>query len=276
MSVVTRFAPSPTGFLHAGHVFAAHQGWQRARAAGGRFLLRLEDIDTARCRPEYAAAICADLEWLGLHWDGDVRVQSEHFTDYQAALDRLAARLLLYPCFCSRAEIARAMAAPHGADAVYPGTCRHLPPAARAAKIAAGAAYALRLDVAKALSGAPELRFFEEGTGWVVAEPARLGDVILARRDVPASYHLCVVHDDALQGVTHVTRGEDLAEAAHIQVLLQHLLGLATPAYAHHRLLTGASGKRLAKRDRAVTVKSMREAGLSPAEVLAAVLEGEA
>jgi len=262
--------------LHAGHVFSALQGWRRARAAGGRFLLRLEDIDATRCRPDYAAAILQDLAWLGLDWDGDVRVQSDHFADYQAALDRLAARGLLYPCFCSRAEIARAMSAPHGAAAVYPGTCRHLAPAARTAKIAAGAAYALRLDVARALADAPALRFFEEGTGWIVADPARLGDVILARRDIPASYHLCVVHDDALQAVTHVTRGADLAEATHIQVLLQHLLGLATPVYAHHILLTGADGKRLAKRDRAVTVKSMREAGRGPAAVLAAVLEGEA
>jgi glutamyl-Q tRNA(Asp) synthetase len=261
--------------LHAGHVFSALQGWRRARAAGGRFLLRLEDIDAARCRPEYAAAIFDDLAWLGLDWDGDARVQSAHFAVYQAALDRLAARGLLYPCFCSRAEIARAMAAPHGAEAVYPGTCRHLDSRARADKLASGAAYSLRLDVAKALADAPELRFLEEGVGSIVAEPARLGDVILARRDIPASYHLCVVHDDALQGVTHVTRGADLAEATHIQVLLQHLLGLPTPVYAHHRLLTGADGKRLAKRDRAVTVRSMREAGLGPAEVLA-VAEGGA
>ena len=256
MSIVTRFAPSPTGFLHLGHGLPALTAWRRARDAGGLFRLRLEDIDAGRCRPDYAAAILEDLRWLGLDWDGEVRVQSAHLPDYQAALDRLAALGLLYPCFCTRADIQRALGAPHGADAVYPGTCRHLPADQAAARVAAGQAYALRLNVAAALPAAP-LRFFEENAGWVTAAPARLGDVVLARKDSPASYHLCVVHDDALQGVTHVTRGADLAEATHIQVLLQHLLDLPTPVYAHHRLLLDETGRRLAKRDGAARLRAL-------------------
>jgi glutamyl-Q tRNA(Asp) synthetase len=265
---VTRFAPSPTGHLHLGHAFSASLAHSRARATGGRFLLRLEDIDATRCRPEFAAGILSDLEWLGLRWDGQVRVQSAHLPDYAAALERLDARGLLYPCFCSRAEIARAQAAPHGAAPVYPGTCRALPPAERRARIEAGAPYALRLDVGLALQGIGDLGFFEEPSGWVTAAPQLLGDVVLARRDVPTSYHLCVTHDDALQGVTHVIRGEDLRDSTHVHVLLQRLLGLPTPIYAHHRLLTDALGKRLAKRDFAATLRSMREAGETAVSVL--------
>ncbi len=251
-----------------GHAFSAFCGWSRARAAGGRFLVRLEDIDATRCKPAFADGILEDLAWLGLHWDGDVRVQSAHLADYRAALDGLAGRGLLYPCFCTRAEIARAQAAPHGAEAVYPGTCRDLSEAERAARMAGGAAYALRLDVARAMEGVTGLRFFEEARGWIEAEPGRFGDVVLARKDTPTSYHLCVVHDDAAQGVTHVTRGEDLFEATHVQVLLQRLLGLPTPVYAHHRLLMDASGKRLAKRDKAATLRAMREAGISATDIL--------
>jgi glutamyl-Q tRNA(Asp) synthetase len=276
MSIVTRFAPSPTGFLHLGHAYAASVAWSKARQAGGAFLLRLEDIDSTRCKPEFAAAICEDLRWLGLGWDGEVRVQSEHLPDYAAALDKLDGQGLIYPCFCSRAEITRAQAAPHGAEAVYPGTCRDLSFTTRAARMAAGEKYARRLDVRKAVQAAGALRFFEETAGWIEAAPERLGDVVLGRSDVAASYHLCVVWDDAAQGVTHVTRGNDLAGATPIHVLLQRLLGLATPVYAHHRLILDEQGKRFAKRDHAVTLRAMREAGVNPEEILARLRGGPA
>jgi glutamyl-Q tRNA(Asp) synthetase len=272
MRITTRFAPSPTGYLHLGHAFSAWNSWVRADV----FRLRLEDIDTMRCRPEYAAAIMEDLRWLGLEWDGEVRAQSAHLEEYQAALEVLRALGLLYPCFCTRAEIARAQAAPHGAEAVYPGTCRHLSAAARAERIDAGAAYALRLDMAAAVHQAGARRFFEEGKGWVEANPLPFGDVVLARKDTPTSYHLCVVHDDALQGITHVIRGEDLFEATHVHVLLQALLGLVTPVYAHHRLLRDAQGRRLAKRDFAATLRAMRAAGVQPSAILREFEEGSA
>ncbi len=251
-----------------GHAFSAFCGWSRARAAGGRFLVRLEDIDATRCKPAFAAGILEDLAWLGFDWDDDVRVQSAHLPDYRAALDGLAGRGLLYPCFCTRTEILSAQAAPHGAAAVYPGTCRTLAPAESGARIAAGAPYALRLNMTRALDGVTGLRFFEEARGWIEAEPMRFGDIVLARREIPTSYHLCVVHDDAAQGVTHVTRGADLFEATHVQVVLQRLLGLPTPVYAHHRLLTDAAGRRLAKRDKAATLRAMREAGISATDIL--------
>lgn len=267
MSIVTRFAPSPTGYLHLGHAFSALTAWRRARAAGGRFLLRLEDIDPTRCRPEYAAAILEDLAFLGLDWDGPVRVQSEHLADYAAVLDSLRARGLLYPCFCSRADIQRRViaAAPHGPDGgpVYPGTCRALSEAERAAR--ADQPHALRLDMARALIEG--LTFEEEAEGTIAADPARFGDVVLARKDTPTSYHLCVTHDDALQGVTLVTRGEDLKPATHLHRLLQALMGWPTPVYAHHRLLTDGSGRRLAKRDRATTLRALRAAGVSADEL---------
>jgi glutamyl-Q tRNA(Asp) synthetase len=273
--IVTRFAPSPTGLLHLGHAHSALAGWRRARAAGGRFLLRLEDIDPGRCRPDFAAAIEEDLGWLGLDWDGPVRVQSAHLSDYRATLDRLAGRGLLYPCFCTRADIAREIAAsasaPHGPDGpLYPGTCRRLPEEERQARIAAGVPHALRLDMARALAAVPgELSFHEDGEGRRRCDPARFGDAVLARKDIPASYHLCVTHDDAQQGVTLVTRGEDLKPATDLHRLLQALLGWPEPAYAHHRLLTDAEGKRLAKRDRAATLRDLRAAGVSPAEARA-------
>ncbi len=271
MSITSRFAPSPTGFLHLGHAYSAWAAWARA----DRFWLRLEDIDTTRCRPEFSAAILEDLAWLGLDWQPEVRVQSRHFVDYGAALERLAQRGLLYPCFCSRAEIVRAQAAPHGADPAYPGTCRHLSADERSAKIATGAPYALRLDMGQALRHAgPARQFFEEGHGWTKAAPEAFGDVILARRDTPTSYHLCVVHDDALQGVTHVIRGEDLRAVTHIHVLLQALLDLPTPSYAHHRLLTNSAGKRLAKRDQAATLRALRAAGMDPRHILRQFEEG--
>ncbi len=274
MSVVTRFAPSPTGYLHLGHAYAALFAWHRAREAGGRFLLRLEDIDPARCRPEYAAAIQQDLAWLGLDWDGPVRVQSQHLAEYRTVLDGLSARGLVYPCFCTRADIQREVAqsasAPHAPDGspLYPGTCRALPEPQRAARIAAGERHALRLDMARALTAVSGPLCFEEtGEGMVTCRPEQFGDVVLARKDAPASYHLCVTHDDAVQGVTLVTRAEDLKPATHLHRLLQALLGWPTPRYRHHGLLTDAAGRRLAKRDRAATLRDLRAAGHSPADV---------
>ena len=276
--VVTRFAPSPTGYLHLGHVRSALLGWRAAREAGGRFLLRLEDIDRARCRDAYATAILEDLAWLGLDWDGPVRRQSEHLDDYAGALARLEALGLLYPCFCTRrdiaAEIARAGGAPQGMSGrPYPGICRRLDPGERAERRRHARDYALRLDVGAALARTGPLDWIEEGPGGetrVVAEPAVLGDVVLARKEIATSYHLAVSVDDALQGVSLVTRGADLFAATHIHRLLQALLRLPTPRYRHHPLVTDATGRRLAKRDGAPAVRAMRNAGMSPAEVLAA------
>ncbi len=273
--IVTRFAPSPTGYLHLGHVHSALHGWTRAHQSGGRFLLRIEDIDPTRCRPEYTQAILEDLRWLGLDWDGEVRVQSEHFPDYRAVLDTLSARGLLYPCFCTRADIAREIAAsahaPHGPDGpLYPGTCRALSETQRAERIASGVPYALRLDMAAALRTVPgPICCVEEGQGELRCDPAQFGDVVLARKDTPASYHLCVTHDDALQGVTLVTRGEDLRPAMHLHRLLQELMGWPAPVYAHHALLVGADGKRLAKRDGAVCIRDLRAAGAKVEELRA-------
>ena len=282
MSIVTRFAPSPTGPLHLGHVHAAAVAYRRARQAGGRFLLRLEDIDPARCRQDHARAIEADLLWLGLEWDGAVRVQSAHLADYAAVLRQLAEDGLAYPCFCSRADIIRALAAPHGLSPgpdrgqdgpdgapAYPGTCRRLPAGEAMARIAAGLPHAWRLDMAAALRRTGALSYEEEGVGVVDCHPARFGDVVLGRKDAPASYHLCCTHDDAVQGVTLVTRGEDLRAATDVQRVLQRLMGWPAPRYAHHRLLTDAAGRRLAKRDRAFSVAALREAGHHPAAVLA-------
>ncbi|NBQ75302.1 MAG: tRNA glutamyl-Q(34) synthetase GluQRS [Acetobacteraceae bacterium] len=272
---ITRFAPSPTGFLHLGHARAALFAWRRARATAGRFLLRIEDIDTTRCRPEYEAAIFEDLRWLGLDWDGAVRRQSAHFAEYRAVLDGLAARGLVYPCFCTRADIARevaaAGAAPQGPDGpLYPGICRDLPQAEAARRIAGGAAYALRLHMQRACGAVPvPLMAHEEAEGWHECRPEVFGDVVLGRKDVPASYHLCVTHDDALQGVTLVTRGEDLKPATALHRLIQALMGWPAPRYAHHALMRDAAGKRLAKRDGAESLRTLRERGFSPAQVLA-------
>ena len=277
--VVTRFAPSPTGYLHLGHVRSALEGWRAARQAGGRFLLRLEDIDHTRCRAEYAAAIVEDLAWLGLDWDGPIRRQSEHFADYRAALVRLEDEGLLYPCFCTRraiqAEIDRAGAAPQGEmGAPYPGTCRGLGAAGRAEKRRLAPGYALRLDVAAAIARCGPLAWREDGRR-VEAQPALHGDIVLARKEMPTSYHLAVTVDDALQGVSLVTRGADLFAATHIHRLLQALLGLPTPQYRHHPLLTDAAGRRLAKRDRALAIRAMRQAGITPAEIIAAADKGQ-
>ena len=267
---VTRFAPSPTGHLHLGHAHSALVGWHRARAESGRFLLRIEDIDPARCRPEFEAAILEDLGWLGLDWDGAVRRQSDHLADYQAALDRLRDMGLTYPCFCSRKDIAAAVAAPHGPEGpVYPGTCRALPAEVARARQERGDPYALRLDVAKTQAMTGPLIFVDEREGRVEARPDTLGDVVLARRDAPASYHLCVTVDDHLQGVTLVTRGVDLFHATHIHRLLQAILDLNVPTYLHHLLLTNAAGERLSKRDGAVALRVLRQAGRSAAEVRA-------
>lgn len=269
---VTRFAPSPTGLLHLGHAHSAAVGFLAARRVGGRFLLRIEDIDAGRCRPDFTTAILTDLAWLGLSWEEPVRRQSEHGDDYRAALGRLEALGLLYPCFCTRkdiaAEIDGAGAAPHGPDGrAYPGTCRRLSPAERAARMAAGQPYALRLDMTAALRCSGPLWWHDATAGRVAADPAPFGDVVLARKDTPTSYHLAVTVDDALQGVTLVTRGADLFAATHVHRLLQALLDLPVPAYAHHRLLTDAAGKRFAKRDHSLTLAALRAAGHSPAEV---------
>jgi glutamyl-Q tRNA(Asp) synthetase len=270
--VITRFAPSPTGYLHLGHAFSAFNAWKRARSAGGQFLLRLEDIDPGRCRPHFATAILDDLTWLGLVWDGPVRTQSEHLADYQAALDALRERHLIYPCFCTRADIAREISAsasaPHAPDGapLYPGTCRRLSPAERTTKIAVGKPFALRLDMAAVLQ--PDLSYQEEGGGRIACHPEQFGDVVLARKDAPASYHLCVTHDDALQGVTLVTRGEDLQPATSLHRLLQTLMEWEAPAYAHHHLLTNPAGRRLAKRDKAMTLRSLRAEGVSARAII--------
>jgi glutamyl-Q tRNA(Asp) synthetase len=222
-------------------------------------------------------AIQEDLAWLGLDWDGPVRVQSEHLVDYQAALDELSERGLLYPCFCTRAEILQeisgSIAAQHAPDGspTYPGTCRWLSRSEGADRIAAGQQFALRLDMAAALRLVGPLTYHEEREGQVQCHPERFGDIVLARKDAPASYHLCVTHDDALQGVTLVTRGEDLRPATDVHRVMQALMGWAEPAYAHHPLVTDESGRRLAKRDRAATMREMRAAGAAPADILARV-----
>jgi glutamyl-Q tRNA(Asp) synthetase len=278
MKTITRFAPSPTGPLHLGHAHSALFGWTAARDRGGVFLLRIEDIDPGRCRPEFERQLMEDLFWLGLTWPDPVRRQSEHFDDYRAALHRLEALGVTYPCFCTRKEIeeeiARAGHAPHGPDgALYPGTCRHLPAAERSARQAAGEAFAIRLDVARASAIASAiagpLSWQDHGAGWIDATPEILGDVVLARKDVPTSYHLSVTVDDFLQGVTLVTRGRDLFHATHLHRLLQALLGYPAPDYHHHGLLTNDRGERLAKRDKAVSLRSLRESAKTPAEVRA-------
>ncbi|QQP91422.1 tRNA glutamyl-Q(34) synthetase GluQRS [Skermanella sp. TT6] len=274
MSIVTRFAPSPTGHLHLGHAHSALFGWHAAVDHGGRFLLRIEDIDPARCRPEFERDLIEDLEWLGLDWPRPVRRQSEHLDDYRAALERLDSLGVTYPCFCTRREIeeeiARAGHAPHGPDGpLYPGTCRALTAGERADRIARRLPFAVRIDVARASDSAGPLTWHDRAAGMVPATPRVLGDAVLARKDVPTSYHLSVTVDDHLQGVTLVTRGKDLFCATHLHRLLQALLGYPTPEYHHHGLLTNERGERLAKRDRAVSLRALRAAGRTPAEVRA-------
>lgn len=276
----TRFAPSPTGALHLGHAYAAVLGHAAARETGGRFLVRMEDLDQTRCDPRYEAAILEDLAWLGLGWEGPVRRQSERFDHYQVALESLAAQGLVYPCFCTRGEIAREIeamtAAPQGPDGpLYPGTCRHLTSGERESRLAAGHAHALRLNVLRAVERfqTTELGFEETGrgpageSGLIVAQPGLLGDPVLGRKDLAVSYHLAVVVDDADQGITLVTRGDDLFSSAHVQRLLQALLGLPAPRYRHHALIRNAEGQRLAKRDHAQTLAALRGKGVTPKEI---------
>ena len=268
MATVTRFAPSPTGHLHLGHAYSA----LFAESQGTRFLVRIEDIDTGRCRPNFGQAILDDLAWLGLAWETPVRRQSAHMDDYASALSALAERDLLYPCFCTRkdiqAEINAAGHAPHGPDGpIYPGICRNLPSAERDKRIAIGTPHALRLKMDKAIAATGPLVWHDAEAGPQQARPAIFGDVVLARKDTPTSYHLAVTVDDYLQGVTLVTRGRDLFEASHVHRLLQALLGYTSPAYNHHKLLTDTEGKRLAKRDQTQTLQSLRAVGFTPAEV---------
>jgi len=265
---VFRFAPSPNGELHLGHAYSALFTERAARDIGGLFLLRIEDIDRTRCRPEFASLIFADLAWLGLSWPEPVRFQSSHLDDYSAAQDRLRAMGLLYPCFCTRRDIAAVASAfdPEG-NVIYAGTCRQLTASAREDLIAAGAPFSLRLDMDKACQMSPGLVFVEEEEGEVKADPRRWGDVVLARKDIRTSYHLSVVVDDAIQGITHVTRGRDLYEATHIHRLLQALLGLPTPRYHHHRLITTSAGRKLAKSLHDPSLRMLRSSGVTPAEV---------
>jgi glutamyl-Q tRNA(Asp) synthetase len=283
---VFRFAPSPNGYLHLGHALSVLINFEMARAAGGRFLLRIEDIDRTRCRSEFEASIYEDLAWLGLAWETPVRRQSEHFADYRAALGRLKREGLLYPSFESRAEIAALVAAreaqqswprdPDGAP-LYPGTARALTPSERARRIAAGEPYAVRLDMAAALARAGSLAFTETGsgprgeTGVIAAAPQLWGDVVLARKETPTSYHLAVVIDDARQGITHVVRGQDLFWSTGIHRLLQSLLDLPVPVYHHHRLLLDADGRKLSKSTQATALRILRHGGATPADIRAMI-----
>ena len=276
MSIVTRFAPSPTGELHLGGAYSARVAWRRAREAGGTFLVRIEDIDIRRCRAEFETAILDDLRWLGLGWDGEVRRQSDHFADYGRVLDRLDARGLIYPCFCTRADMAASASAPHATEMgpdgpLYPGTCRHLSTDERRARITAGREHCMRLDAARAAAEAGPYAFVDETRGRIEGQPLLLGDFVVARKDTPTSYHLAVTVDDHLQGITLVTRGEDLLASTHAHGLLRKLLGYAAPQYAHHPLLTDPSGRRFAKRDRDLTIRALREGGKTPAEVFALI-----
>lgn len=277
---VFRFAPSPNGYLHLGHALSALLNFDMARAAGGRFLIRIEDIDVGRCRPEFEAAIYEDLAWLGLEWEMPVRRQSEHFEAYHAALEKLADTGLIYPGFESRGEIARMVAAlgedaprdPDGAP-LYPGHARRMSADERSKRMAAGEPYALRIDMTAAIAKAGALQWRETGTGPkgetgdIAARPQAWGDVVLGRKDIPTSYHLAVVIDDALQGVTHVVRGQDLFWATSVHRLLQHLLGLAAPVYFHHRLILDEDGRKLSKSTRATGLRELRARGVKPAEI---------
>ncbi|WP_414901243.1 tRNA glutamyl-Q(34) synthetase GluQRS [Sphingomonas flavalba] len=266
---ISRFAPSPTGRLHLGHAFSALAAHDLARASGGQFLLRIEDIDPTRARPAHVDGIITDLGWLGLTWDGPVVHQSQRLALYVAALDRLKALGLAYPCFCTRAEIAASAAAPHGpAGAVYPGTCRRLPAAEQARRMAE-TPYAWRLDMAAAMARTGPLAWHDHAAGSIAADPLAHGDVVIARKDAPVSYHLAVTVDDAAQGVNCIVRGADLFAATDVHRMLQALLALPTPAYFHHPLLVDAAGRRLAKRDGALPLAELRATGTDPAELVA-------
>ena len=286
MTFVTRFAPSPTGRLHLGHAYSALLAHDMSRREGGLLLLRMEDIDATRCRPEYEAAILEDLAWLGLTWPTPVRRQSEHFTDYASALEKLRNIGVLYRCFLTRREIAEeAMSAPHapgegGDGIIYRGPSAPMSEDEQEFRMARGDAFAWRLsmrysqDLLGEVFARLEFRERDEATKAersIAARPEVHGDIVLARKDTPASYHLCVVHDDALQGVTHVIRGEDLRDATHVHVLLQRLLGLPQPIYTHHHLLTDETGRRFAKRDRSLTLAALRDAGLAAVDIRARI-----
>jgi glutamyl-Q tRNA(Asp) synthetase len=286
MTFVTRFAPSPTGRLHLGHAYSALLAHDMSRREGGLLLLRMEDIDATRCRPEYEAAILEDLAWLGLTWPTPVRRQSEHFTDYASALEKLRNIGVLYRCFLTRREIAEeAMSAPHapgegGDGIIYRGPSAPMSEDEQEFRMARGDAFAWRLsmsysqDLLGEVFARLEFRERDEATKAersIAARPEIHGDIVLARKDMPASYHLCVVHDDALQGVTHVIRGEDLRDATHVHVLLQRLLGLPQPIYTHHHLLTDETGRRFAKRDRSLTLAALRDAGLAAVDIRARI-----
>ncbi|WP_024515668.1 tRNA glutamyl-Q(34) synthetase GluQRS [Bradyrhizobium sp. Tv2a-2] len=282
MPPVFRFAPSPNGYLHLGHAYSALLNADLAQRSDGQMLLRIEDIDPARCRPEFEAAIYQDLGWLGIIWQQPVRRQSEHLADYRAALDRLRGLGLVYPSFESRAEIAKLVAEreadgawprdPDGAP-LYPGTAKQLPESERTRLTGQGVPYALRLDMAAAVARAGELAWTEQGEGplsergRIHARPEAWGDVILARKETPTSYHLSVVIDDALQGVSEVVRGHDLFHATSVHVLLQHLLGLRQPVYRHHRLIADDAGHKLSKSTRATGLRELRAAGVTPADI---------
>jgi glutamyl-Q tRNA(Asp) synthetase len=279
---VFRFAPSPNGYIHLGHAYSALLNFDLARQAGGRFLLRIEDIDTIRCKPEFEAAICEDLRWLGMAWEQPVRRQSEHFAFYRDAIEKLSAEGLVYPSFESRAEIARLVAQreasgpwprdPDGAP-LYPGDAKSLSPAARQRLIESGAPYALRLDMAAACARTGELSWIERGRGAdgetcsIATRPQDWGDVVLARKETPTSYHLSVVVDDALQGITEVVRGEDLFRSTSVHRLLQALLGLPQPVYRHHRLVLDTAGAKLSKSTRATGLRELRAQGAAPADI---------
>nr|WP_298797962.1 tRNA glutamyl-Q(34) synthetase GluQRS [uncultured Acetobacter sp.] len=272
-SWITRFAPSPTGFLHLGHVASALSGWTHKGPHGG-WLVRMEDIDPQRCRKSYASALLDDLAWLGLYSTRPVMRQSANMAAYRATLEWLDQLGVLYPCFCTRSDIAREfsgmMSAPHAApdgSLRYPGTCRAMSPQARVKALAQGKPHVLRLDMTRAMGLVQSLTYADLERGTVRCQPELFGDVVMARRDVPASYHLCVTHDDAAQGVTLVTRGEDLRPATDLHRLIQALMGWPTPAYLFHPLLCDTEGRRLSKRDGAKAVRTMREAGLTPEDV---------
>ena len=269
LPATTRFAPSPTGYLHLGHAYSAMFAENIARKTNGNFVLRIEDIDQSRCRPEFTRAIYEDLEWLGLSWSRPPIKQSERFKIYREVLEKLIKANLVYPCFCSRREIQieleRAVNAPHGPDGPhYPGTCRDLGRIQREKNISDGKPYSLRLDAQRAGSQAGPLEIFDVTRGIFPVNPNISGDIILGRKEVPTSYHLAVTVDDAEQEVTMVTRGEDLFPASHIQRLLQELIGLPETIYNHHRIIKGDDGARLAKRNKSQTLRSLREQGITP------------
>jgi glutamyl-Q tRNA(Asp) synthetase len=270
--IITRFAPSPTGRLHLGHAYSAMQGHSLARENGGEFRLRIEDLDQTRCRAEFVESIFDDLRWLGLTWDGPVLVQSERTAAYNAALEQLKARGLVYGCFCTRADIAQALAAPHGETAHYPGTCRSLPDDAERRAVTP---HSWRLDAGKALELAGLPSWSEANGRRFTANGEDVDDVILARKDAPAAYHLACVVDDAASGVTTVVRGADLRSSTPVQRLLQMLLGLPEPSYVHHSLVVHEDGRRLAKRDLAPTLAAMRGAGVDGGELAERLATGD-